>query len=148
MGSTQLKLKCYNSVLNCNYGIQQIAVLAAGYNDSDGTGVADTGTYQTAIEGCISAIKAVNANCIIIMCTIPFKTGTFSPSLANVQEVNSVITTVANADADVTLIDIYSLFGGATNDGSVNFHADNVHPSAAGHAVYGNAIADAILKRL
>ena len=36
------------------------------------------------------------------------------------------------------------MFGGETNDGTVNFSSDFIHPSAAGQAIYGNEIAQAI----
>ena len=134
--------------LDGNYPVPDVAVLVAGYNDASGGGI--TGGFQTAVETSIASLKTANSNIKIIITTTPvnthadFLSGEPDP-IGQVQAINAVIEAVAAADSSVTLVDIYTLFGGAANDGTSNMSGDYKHPNAAGQAIYGRNIANAIV---
>lgn len=150
-GGTNMDVEARVDVaLNGNYSIPDVAVIVAGYNDA--TGAADTSARAdivTAAQGIVDALTTANANIKIIMTTLPYNTNTnymtgVSDKLAKAQAVNAAITSVANANTEVKLIDMHTIFGGSTNDGSTNMEVDYVHPSRAGQAIYGNRIGNAI----
>ena len=130
--------------LNGSYGIPpDIAIIVNGYNDATITPT----TMQASIQASINRIVTANSDVKIFICTQPYhEHASFVPTHAEVVAYNVLLTAVATATPQVTLIDIYTQWGGeADTFSSTYWAADNIHPSQEGQVAYGKAIANAIM---
>jgi len=135
--------------LTGNYGpMPDVALIVAGYNDAI---IVDQSTMQASWQAMIDELVAANSSIKIYVTTLPFNGngGAYGPSIGEVQAYNAHINAINTANPEVTLIDIYTLWGGATNDNSNGFFGvDDIHPSLTGAMDYGKLIAKAIAEDL
>ena len=131
------------------YGMMpDVAVIVCGYNDA---AIADQSTMQASWEAMIDEFVAANPAIKIFIATLVFNTHVdFNPTLSEVQAYNVIINGLAVTYSQVTIVDMFTVLGGATNDNSNGYllASDNIHPSLTGAIKYGEEITTAILNSL
>lgn len=131
------------TALSGNYDTPDIAVIVCGYNDA----TESQATMEASWQSMIDEITTANSNIKIIVTTLPYHNhASFAPSLAEVQSYNVIVNAIGAANSEITIVDMYTRWGGANDDGDTlgYWSADNIHPSNKGQADYGRAIASAI----
>lgn len=147
-GGNTVRTRVTASLLPQYHPRPDVAVIVNGYNDCT---KADQSTMQGSWQAMIDEITASNTDVKIIACTQPYHdNASFVPTLAQVQAYNVIVGAIGTANAEVTVVDIYTIWGGAADEGETlgYWNTDNIHPSNAGHVSYGKEIAVALISVL
>lgn len=118
------------------YPILDYAVIWHGYNDLVVPITIDA-TYVAAYQTEIDKLTAIGTT--VIVCNLPWNNyANSNASQARVTAFNTALESLTGC----TLVDVFTATGGFNNTA---YEADNVHPSASGHAIAGKKVAEAIL---
>ncbi len=108
-----------------------------------------TANWQTDYESLITSIKALGADHIFIWTLASTAEDSVVPeatSRPSVAEANVIVKAIADADADVTLVDIDSIAGFSSNFDATYYNSADLHWSQDGYRISGEFIGDILLK--
>jgi len=136
--------------VNGSYPMPTTAFIAIGTNDISGASTFDAtwkASYQTEIDKLISN----GCNRIIIANIAPLNVETTYNTAAydtGTDLANTLIAELADDNTEVTVVDIFTKFGGHTGFSAADFKTGDRHPSPQGSAKIGKWMAEALLNTL
>ncbi|MGB4707306.1 MAG: GDSL-type esterase/lipase family protein [Fuerstiella sp.] len=113
-------------------------VLLMGTNDLEEKATPDTIASNVALI--VSALKAHDPEMPIVLCNVFPSSATKSRSATDIKQVNSLYAAAVKGDAQVTVLDTWTLFANSDGDAKLEEFPDLLHPNAEGYAKWAAAL--------
>jgi lysophospholipase L1-like esterase len=113
-------------------------VLLMGTNDLEEG--ADPATIVGNVELIIAALQAHDPNMPVILCQVFPSSSTKKRPAEKIQELNSLLAASVRGNAQITLVDTWTLFADAAGNAKVEEFPDLLHPNKAGYAKWSAAL--------
>jgi lysophospholipase L1-like esterase len=113
-------------------------VLLIGTNDLEER--ADAETIAGNLKLIVTALKAHNAKMPIVLCEVMPSSASKKRGADQIKQINKLCKAVVKGDAQITVVDTWTLFANAQGDAKQGEFPDLLHPNKAGYAKWEAAL--------